>query len=130
MNTVSARILRISLAITFVWVGSMILEHPEAWGGYLKPWAVDLLPASVEATMRATGVADIAIGLLFLVPATAWIAGILGAAHMGVILVTSGITDITVRDIAILGASLAVLFGSLPSFIRRHDKTEDMNATL
>lgn len=112
------KILRVSLAVTFVWIGIMIIQNPEAWGGYMKPWAVELLPGSVASTMQATGVADIAIGLLFLFGTSTWIAGLLAALHMIVVLVTSGITDITVRDIAIIGASLAVMIGSLPASVR------------
>lgn len=113
------RLLRVSLAVTFVWIGIMIIQSPEAWGGYMKPWAVELLPGSVAQTMQATGIADIVIGLLFLFGATAWIAGLLAGLHMVVVLVTSGITDITVRDIAIIGASFAVMIGTLPQRVQQ-----------
>lgn len=114
MKTSSHMIIRLTLALTFAWVGFMILQNPEAWAGYMDTWATELLPLPVITMMQITAVVDIAIGILFLITPTVWIAGLLGALHMLVILVTSGITDITVRDIAIFGASLAIMLDALP----------------
>lgn len=114
MKTSSHMIIRLTLAITFAWVGFMILQTPEAWAGYMDAWAVKLLPLPVITVMQITAVADIVIGILFLITPTVWIAGFLGALHMLVILITSGITDITVRDIAIFGASCAIMLDALP----------------
>jgi hypothetical protein len=102
----------------------VILKYPEVWGEYLKPWAIDLPPASVEATMRATDIADIVIGFLFLVPSIAWVAGILGVLHMLLVLVTSGITDMTVSNIGLLGASAAIVLDSLSFFIRKRHSSK------
>ncbi len=115
MKKTASIILRLSLAITFVWIGYLILKNPEAWGGYMRQWAVDLLPGSVADTMQLTGIADIIIGLMFLFTPLVWIAGLLAALHMAVVMITSGITDITARDIAILGASLAIMIEFLPA---------------
>ena len=43
MNRTSFHILRVGLAVTFLWIGILILKNPEAWGGYLflkKSWTV------------------------------------------------------------------------------------------
>lgn len=114
MKTSSHMILRFTLAITFAWVGYLILQNPEAWAGYMHDWATELLPLPVVTMMQITAVADIAIGAMFLIAPLVWIGGLLGGLHMLVILVTSGITDITVRDIAILGACVALMLDSWP----------------
>jgi len=44
MKKTSFHFLRVGLAITFLWIGILIFKNPEAWGGYLEPWAVGLLP--------------------------------------------------------------------------------------
>ncbi|MBI2454150.1 MAG: DoxX family membrane protein [Parcubacteria group bacterium] len=110
----SILILRWGLAITFLWIGFMIWQNPEAWGGYIKPWAADLIPVPIEQVMKATAVLDIVIGLMFLVGPLVWIGGILGALHLAVVLVTSGITDITVRDIGLLAATLSIAVNYWP----------------
>lgn len=108
MNEASYHILRIGLAITFVWIGVMILDAPGAWGGYLQPWAVRFLPVSVSQAMTGAGILDIAIGLALFVRPFARVASWIAAAHVIIVLITSGITDITVRDIAIFTSAIAL----------------------
>jgi len=54
MKVSAFHILRVGVAITFLWIGVLILREPEAWGFYLQPWAVDLLPISLEKAMIGT----------------------------------------------------------------------------
>ena len=114
MKKSSHHVLRIGLVVTFLWIGVLILRQPEAWGGYLKPWAVGLLPVSVARAMVVTAVLDVAIGISLLIGPAVWIAAFIGAIHIALVLVVSGITDITVRDIAILAAAIALALDSLP----------------
>lgn len=114
MNKTSFHILRVGMAITFLWIGILIFKQPEAWGGYLQPWAAGLLPVPIEQAMIGTAVLDIIIGVLLLVDSFVWLAALTGAAHLVVVLATSGITDITVRDIAILAGALALMADTLP----------------
>ena len=114
MKKISFHILRVGLAITFLWIGVLIFKQPQAWGGYLQPWAAGLLPFSLSQTMIATAILDIIIGFLLLIDLFVWIAALIGAIHLVVVLTVSGITDITVRDIAILSAIIAIMVDSLP----------------
>ncbi|HSK76313.1 MAG TPA: DoxX family protein [Thermoanaerobaculia bacterium] len=72
------------------------------WPKYLSPWMANLLPVPAETFMYAVGVIEIAVGLMVLTRWTrlgAWIA----AAWLVLIalnLVTIGLFDITVRDLA------------------------------
>ena len=106
------------MAITFIWIGVLILKSPESWGGYLQPWIVNLLPTSIENVMISTAFFDIIIGILFLVDWFTWLAGLLGAFHITIVLTVSGITDITVRDIGLLTGCLAIMIESLPIYIK------------
>jgi uncharacterized membrane protein YphA (DoxX/SURF4 family) len=117
MNKTSYHILRVGLAITFLWIGVLIFKQPEAWGGYLKPWAAGLLPIPIAQAMIGTAILDIVIGFLLLIDAFVWLAALVGAIHIIIVLTVSGITDITVRDIAILAAAIAVMADSLPPAI-------------
>ncbi|OHA13343.1 MAG: hypothetical protein A2909_00490 [Candidatus Tagabacteria bacterium RIFCSPLOWO2_01_FULL_39_11] len=118
--TTGFHFLRVGLAITFLWIGVLIFKNPEAWGGYLQPWAAGLLPIPLSQAMIGTAILDIVIGAFLLVDFLPWLAAFVGAIHILIVLAVSGITDITVRDIGLLVAALAIMIDSLPqSVIRR-----------
>ena len=114
MKKASFHILRIGLAVTFLWIGVLIFKQPEAWGGYLQPWAAKLLPIPITQAMVATAILDIGIGVLLLVNRLVWMAALAGAIHLIIVLATSGVTDITVRDVGLLAAALALAVNFLP----------------
>lgn len=114
MNKTSYHVLRIGLAITFLWIGILILKQPEAWAGYLQPWAVKLLPVPVEQALVGTAVLDLIVGIMLLIDSFVWVIALVGAIHLVIILVTSGITDITARDIGLLAGTVALVIESLP----------------
>src|SRR3989338_19680 len=115
MNRTSFHILRVGLAITFLWIGILIFKQPEALGGYITPWAARLLPMPIEQAMMGTAALDIVIGILLLIDSFVWLAALVGTLHLIIVLAVSGITDITVRDIGILAATIALMADSLPS---------------
>src|SRR3989338_10261171 len=114
MKRVSCHLLRVGLSITFLWIGVLIFKNPESWGGYLQPWAAGLLPVPLEQAMIGTAILDIIIGVFLLIDFLPWLAALAGAVHLVIVLTVSGITDITVRDIGLLAAALALAIESLP----------------
>lgn len=114
MTKTSFHILRVGLAVTFLWIGALILKEPSAWGGYLQPWAVGLLPIPLAQIMISTAILDLIIGFLLLLNLYTWFPAILAAIHLVIILITSGITDITIRDIGLLAAALALVYETWP----------------
>lgn len=114
MNKTSFHILRVGLAITFLWIGILILKDPQAWGGYIAPWVADLLPMPVEQAMMGTAVLDIVVGIFLLVGSFIWIASGVAALHLISVIIVSGINEATVRDIAILAGALALFWDALP----------------
>lgn len=114
MKSTSHHILRVGIAITFLWIGVLILKEPEMWVGYIQPWAMKLLPVSAIQMMIGTAFLDVAIGVFLLIDWFVWLAALAGAIHLIIVLAVSGITDITVRDIAILAGTLALMVDSLP----------------
>ena len=114
MNKTSFHILRIGLAVTFLWIGVLILRNPEAWGGYMRPWAAGLLPIPIAQAMTGTAILDIIIGVFLLINFLPRLTALIGAIHLAVILIVSGITDITVRDIGLLTGMLALMIDSPP----------------
>ncbi len=98
----------------FVWIGVMIVRAPVAFGGYMQPWAADLLPVSMERAMLGTGALDIVIGLALLLGWKLWITALVASVHLLLILIVSGVTDITVRDIGLLGGTMALFVADAP----------------
>ncbi|MEK7084496.1 MAG: DoxX family membrane protein [Patescibacteria group bacterium] len=112
MERTGFHLLRFFIGITFVWIGILILQDPIGWSGYLEPWARNLLILPIEMTMMITGVFDVVVGVLFLLNLFVRWAGFLGALHIVVVLATSGLNEATIRDIGILGGTLALAFSA------------------
>ncbi len=108
-------ILRVGIAITFLWVGVLILKDPVGWSGYIQPWAQSLLPGSIVDIMIGTAIFDIAVGALLLVDMFTWIAAAAAVFHLTTVLIVSGINQVTIRDVGLLAASLSLLVGTFPS---------------
>lgn len=106
MKNLPVLILRLFLAINFIWIGVYIFQQPEAWGGYIQPWAKNLSPIPIKELMLGTAIFDIGLGIWLLLGRMIWIAALIASIHLAVVLVTSGINAITVRDIGLLGATL------------------------
>jgi len=117
-------ILRVAVAITFLWIGILIFREPEFWGGFLKPWAAGILPFSLEEAMIGTAMLDILIGFFLLIDVLTWLAALVGSAHLLLVLIVSGIDPITVRDIGLLGATIALTWASLPEKMKKKMKAK------
>lgn len=107
-------ILRLGLSATFIWVGVFVFKDPEAWGGYIQPWALKLLPVPIEEAMRGNALLDVAIGACLLINPLVWAAAALGALHLAMVLVVSGVNEGTVRDIGLLTVALCIAAETWP----------------
>jgi uncharacterized membrane protein YkgB len=112
MSKVSFHILRVGIAITFLWIGVLIFQNPEAWGSYLAPWLVKMLPVSVKMVMLSTAVLDVVLGFFLLINSHVWLAGLVGSIHLILVLISSGINEGTVRDIGLLAGMIALAVDS------------------
>jgi len=119
MNKYASLILRIGLGITFLWIGILIVKNPAAWTGYIQPWAAALLPVPIEQLMFGTGIFDILVGLALFTGIKTWIPSFLAAGHLVVVLITSGINEVTVRDIGLLAAAAALFLDTVPANLLR-----------
>jgi len=120
MKTASFHILRVGIAITFLWIGVLIFRQPEAWGGYFLPWAADILPMPLKEVMIGTAILDIVVGFLLLINMLVWPAALLATLHLATVIAVS----ITVRDIGLFAATLALAVDTWPRKYRFWDKSE------
>ena len=114
---IAYHILRVGLAVTFVWIGIMIFQESTLWGAFLRPWAAGLLPIPLKAAMLATAALDTTVGFFLLINRFVWLAASIGAFHIILVLATTGITAITVRDIGLLAAALALAINHWPDWL-------------
>ena len=119
MSKTSFHLLRVGLGITFVWIGVLIFRDPEVWGSLLLPWAANLLFIPLRTAMIETAVLDIIIGFLLLVDAWTWLAALLASLHLLIVLITTGISEITVRDVGLIAAALGLTLDALPAAWRK-----------
>ena len=110
MSNNAYHILRIGIGITFVWIGILIVQEPLVWGSYINPWAEQLLLLSKTTTMMIVGIFDIIIGALFIINRLKKITAVLASLHIINVLVVSGFNNATIRDIGLLGGTLALYF--------------------
>ncbi len=118
MQKTSFHVLRVGMAITFLWIGILIFRDWQAWGGFVQPWVTDLLPFSLKHMMYSTAVLDLVIGACLLFGWFTWLAALVGSLHLFSVLLVSGINDVTVRDIAIVAGTLALFVDSVPESIK------------
>lgn len=101
-------LLRIGLAIVFLYAAIASFLDPLAWIGFFPSFLRDLFDAN--KLLMFFSVFEIALALWLLSGARAFLSGIVAAATLsGIILGNLEILDIVFRDVAILFAALALV---------------------
>ncbi len=95
----------------------MIFKDPQGWSSFIQPWAANLIPIPIQQAMIIAAIADVLIGLLLLANLWVWIVAAVGVLNIAAVLIVSGITGVTVRDIGLLAAAVALAIDSMPSVI-------------
>jgi uncharacterized membrane protein YphA (DoxX/SURF4 family) len=113
--------LRLGLAFTYLYSGYHLATNPGPWVGFMPEWFQNLLPVAPELYLRLQGVGELLFAASLLSGILIrWVA-LLSAIEMLGILLLSGITLVTFRDIAILGVSLSLFF----YYSRTHEAREE-----
>ncbi len=119
MKKTSFHVLRVGMGITFLWIGVLIFQDPNAWGSYVQPWVINLLPFPIETIMFDTAILDVVIGALLIFDTLVWLAAFVGMLHLVSVLAVSGINEATVRDIAIVAGTFSLFVDSVPAYISK-----------
>lgn len=103
-------IIRVSLAIMFLWFGfSQLLDAP-SWVSWVPAWAENLTGLEPAMIVLLNGGFEIAMGVLLALGLYMRIAAVLLALHLVVLVFEIGPTPIGFRDFAIMGATFALAF--------------------
>lgn len=106
LKSYAPQLTRYAIALVFLLLGIDQILHPALWQAYFP----DTIPfgITVAKAIFFNGLFDIVIGLLLLLGLFTRIAAALAALHIVGVIFTLGYNDITVRDLGILVAALAV----------------------
>lgn len=108
LNPLAPAVLRVGLALVFLWFGSQQLLETERWTGFVPEAIVAMSGLSAELLVRANGVFEIIFGSLLLLGFQTRIVALLLALHMFQITGTVGYSAIGVRDFGLSVATLAI----------------------
>lgn len=100
-------LLRIGLALVFLYAATAALLHPGDWIGFIPVWARSLFPAKL--LLDGFSFYQLILALWLIIGKKIFFAAILSALTVaGIIFANVGALDITFRDIAIFFSALAL----------------------
>ena len=105
-------VLRIALAAVFFWFGVHKFLQPEYWlNAWIPTWTIALVEnIGIGATqfVYLNGILEILIGLSLLTGVLIKFFSLLGVVILLCIIIFIGISEVTIRDLGLLGALLAL----------------------
>lgn len=116
MNGSTARafapvVLRLGLAILYLWFGFSEITNVAAWTSWVPAWAVSLTGLSAAQIVLLNGAFEIAAGALLAIGLWVRFVGTLLALHMLLLVVEIGLGPIGMRDLTIAFATIAMALG-------------------
>lgn len=101
-------LLRVSLALLFIWFGFDQILHPDFWISTVPDWAASLIPFSAKLTVLLNGAFEIFFGAALLFGFYARFCALILALHMIPIVFSVGYGAIMARDGAITMATFCL----------------------
>lgn len=106
MSKPSSVIIRLSLALLFLWFGVQQLLHPDAWTVYLPPWT-GYLPVPGTMLVRLNGWMEVVLGAAMAAGLFVRAASAVLGAHLLLIALSVG-GAVGARDLALAATTLAL----------------------
>ncbi len=101
-------VLRVGLALVFLWFGSQQLMNPSDWAGLIPESIVSISSISALNFVFLNGLFEVVFGVALLVGFYTRIVALLLALHLFGIAFTVGYNDVGVRDFGLAVSTLAV----------------------
>ena len=107
-------LLRIGVAIAFIYPAVEAFFYPNSWVGFFPPWVRDL-PVDTEILLHLFGLSEIVIAAWILVAKRIFVPSILAIVYLSfIVLFNWKFMDLLFRDIAILVIPIALAVRSYP----------------
>jgi uncharacterized membrane protein YphA (DoxX/SURF4 family) len=101
-------VLRIGLAVLFLWFGFSQFLDQSAWVSWVPEWAMSITGLEAEMIVLLNGGFEIAFGVLLALGLYMRPAAALLGLHLAVLVFEIGLSPIGLRDFAIMMASFAL----------------------
>jgi uncharacterized membrane protein YphA (DoxX/SURF4 family) len=101
-------VLRVGLAVLFLWFGFSQFFDQSAWTSWVPVWAMSLTGLEAEMIVLLNGGLEIALGVLLALGLYIRPAAILLGLHLAVLVFEIGLSPIGMRDFAIMMATFAL----------------------
>ena len=123
LSTYSATVLRVGIALVFLWFGWSQLHDTSQWVAYVPQWVSDMTSLSLKTIVYLNGVFEIIFGSALLLGLFTRFVSLLLALHMLDITYIVGLDAIGVRDFGLAVATIAVFLNgadrwTLDTFIK------------
>lgn len=107
-NELAYHILRLGLAIMFLWFGFSQLLDGANWVGWVPGWATAISGLSPEMIVMLNGTLEVVAGAALATGLFVRIASILLGLHLVVLVFEIGANDIGLRDFGLMAATFAL----------------------
>ncbi len=114
-NAYAPLVLRVALALVFLWFGAEQLLHAAQWTIWVPEWALALTGLSAETVVLVNGVAETALAVLLALGFFTRLAALLLALHTLLVAFDVGLTAIGMRDFGLAASALALALAA-PDF--------------
>lgn len=106
-------VLRVGIALVFLWFGYNQVSDPSLWVGVIPTWYTDTLNVSATTLVLLNGWFEIVFGSLLLLGIFTRVSALLLSLHMLHVTFTVGYNGIGVRDFGLaMGTIAAFLYGT------------------
>ncbi|MBI2003579.1 MAG: DoxX family membrane protein [Parcubacteria group bacterium] len=106
--------LRLGLAFVFLWFGVDKFIHPDYWiNAWFPLWLQGILTRFGIGNLNfiyANGIFEVVIGLGFVFNIFVKLLALLTILFLLFVLISFGLNEVTIRDVGLIGAALALLF--------------------
>lgn len=102
--------IRIGVGFIFFYFGIDKFFHTQAWMNWIPPKLTFILPISTQTFTYILGIIEMTIGLFIFLGFLTRIFALLASLNLLAIIITVGFNEIAARDIAILAASISLIF--------------------
>jgi uncharacterized membrane protein YphA (DoxX/SURF4 family) len=116
MNKYSATVLRIGIALVFLWFGTQQIIDPSVWTSYIPEGVVDIFSLSALKLVYLNGLFEIIFASALLLGYFTRFSALLLALHMLDITCIVGFDAVGVRDFGLAIATVAIFMHGVDKF--------------
>ena len=116
MKKYAPAVLRIGIALVFLWFGTQQIINPDMWVGYIPEWLVGIFSLSALKLVYFNGVFEIFFASALLLGYFTRVSALLLALHMLDITYIVGFDAVGVRDFGLSIATIAIFMFGIDTF--------------